>query len=189
VITILSYRKLQILKYSRWSVVLNTLCRQGNRVSTILARPKHRRPSSLRATSRSYSGALHRARYYPLFAVHVHAMAAHRVSHICFALITIFMIMGMVHCSSPHLPDEQLPTKDTEVAKPRAPSPQEIVCLTYRKSCMSESNSFQAASMNTHWDTWEEAEEHCKNICEASWIACRLRQCEDVPGVRRPDEL
>ncbi|EAT89961.1 hypothetical protein HBH56_021970 [Parastagonospora nodorum] len=99
-------------------------------------------------------------------------MAAHPVSHICFALIITFMMMGMVHCGSPHLPDEQLPTEDTEVAKPRAPSPQEI-----------------AASMNTHWDTWEEAEEHCKNICEASWIACRLRQCEDVPGVRRPDEL
>jgi hypothetical protein len=45
----------------------------------------------------------------------------------------------------------------------------------------------QAASMNTFWDEWDE--EHCKNICEASWLACRLRGCDNVAGVRRPDEL
>ncbi|RMZ69621.1 hypothetical protein GMOD_00006454 [Pyrenophora seminiperda CCB06] len=50
---------------------------------------------------------------------------------------------------------QQIPSLDPE--EPRKPSPQEI-----------------AASMNTLWnylDDWDE--EHCKNVCEASWIACR----------------
>ncbi|CAO2653827.1 Nn.00g105600.m01.CDS01 [Neocucurbitaria sp. VM-36] len=42
-----------------------------------------------------------------------------------------------------------------------------------------------AASMNTLWDMWDE--EHCKNICEASWIACRLRHCDDLPDVRKQE--
>jgi hypothetical protein len=47
----------------------------------------------------------------------------------------------------------------------------------------------KAASLNTIWDTWDEAYDHCENICEASWVACRLRQCDNVPGVRSRDEL
>ncbi|KAH7409803.1 hypothetical protein DE146DRAFT_326880 [Phaeosphaeria sp. MPI-PUGE-AT-0046c] len=61
-------------------------------------------------------------------------------------------------------------TDDTISQSSNKPSPQDI-----------------AASMNTFWDDWDE--DHCKNICEASWTACRLRQCHGVPGVRTPDEL
>ncbi|KAH6865271.1 hypothetical protein BKA58DRAFT_242253 [Alternaria rosae] len=53
----------------------------------------------------------------------------------------------------------------------RKPSPQEI-----------------AASMNTLWDyldDWDE--EHCKNVCEASWVACRLRNCYHLPDVRKQE--
>jgi len=46
----------------------------------------------------------------------------------------------------------------------------------------------QAASMNTLWDyldDWDE--EHCKNVCEASWVACRLRNCYHLPDVRKQE--
>jgi len=62
-----------------------------------------------------------------------------------------------------------IPSSDPEV--PRKPSPQEI-----------------AASMNTLWnylDDWDE--DHCKNVCEASWIACQLRNCHYLPDVRKPE--
>ncbi|CAN9418163.1 hypothetical protein CC77DRAFT_1065094 [Alternaria alternata] len=53
----------------------------------------------------------------------------------------------------------------------RKPSPQEI-----------------AHSMNTMWDyldDWDE--DHCINVCEASWIACQLRNCGHLPYVRQQE--
>ncbi|KAF2822953.1 hypothetical protein CC86DRAFT_74276 [Ophiobolus disseminans] len=67
-------------------------------------------------------------------------------------------------------PHSQLGPEDVKGELSQTPSSQEI-----------------AASMNTLWDMWDE--DHCKNICAASWTACRLRHCDNVPGVRRPDEL
>lgn len=31
--------------------------------------------------------------------------------------------------------------------------------------------------MNTLWEPWDE--EHCKNVCEISWTACKMRHCDD----------
>ncbi|KAF1943869.1 hypothetical protein EJ02DRAFT_420872 [Clathrospora elynae] len=81
--------------------------------------------------------------------------------------------------SPPSLPSDNL-ARDHDV-KLRKPSPQDI-----------------AASMNTLWDPWDEDEdgsylvpipdlEHCKNICDASWIACRLRGCDHLTDVRKQE--
>ncbi|KAF2251337.1 hypothetical protein BU26DRAFT_563279 [Trematosphaeria pertusa] len=42
-----------------------------------------------------------------------------------------------------------------------------------------------AESLNTFWMSFDF--DHCRNVCEASRIACRLRHCEQVPGVREWD--
>ncbi|KAH7081416.1 hypothetical protein BKA63DRAFT_561958 [Paraphoma chrysanthemicola] len=97
----------------------------------------------------------------------------YRVAHILLVLVLSALLIRTVWYAFALLwtdmHPEALYQNNVETA-PRKPSPQEI-----------------AASMNTFWDMWDE--DHCKNICEASWIACRLRNCDDVPGVRRPDEL
>lgn len=71
-------------------------------------------------------------------------MVAHRLAHNYYALIIAFMIMGMVHCGSHQLSEEQVakrPTEDTKDARQRTPSPQEIVRPTRRKICLLASNS------------------------------------------------
>jgi hypothetical protein len=42
--------------------------------------------------------------------------------------------------------------------------------------------------MNTLWDyTQDWDEDHCINVCEASWVACRLRNCYHLPEVRKQE--
>ncbi|KAF2030953.1 hypothetical protein EK21DRAFT_88479 [Setomelanomma holmii] len=96
----------------------------------------------------------------------------YRVAHALLVLILSLLLVRTVWYGFSLLWAEQHPPPPREkaAAAPRKPLPQDI-----------------AASMNTFWDMWDE--DHCRNICEASWIACRLRKCDDVPGVRRPDEL
>ena len=72
----------------------------------------------------------------------------------------------------------------------RKPSPQEIVRLSWSRGSLDTRNidHMQAHSMNTMWDyldDWDE--DHCINVCEASWIACQLRNCGHLPYVRQQE--
>jgi hypothetical protein len=111
-----------------------------------------------------------------------------RLAHILLVLSLIVLLVRTVYYGFSLLWVEQFPQQPFDDVSVRKPSPQEIVSRASHRShvpkLLTES---QAASMNTFWNMWDE--DHCKNICEASWIACRLRQCDSVPGVRRPDEL
>ncbi|KAF1968890.1 hypothetical protein BU23DRAFT_255153 [Bimuria novae-zelandiae CBS 107.79] len=42
-----------------------------------------------------------------------------------------------------------------------------------------------AESLNTVWLSYDL--DHCRNVCEASRVACRLRDCWQVPGVKTWD--
>ncbi|KAF1849083.1 uncharacterized protein K460DRAFT_278150 [Cucurbitaria berberidis CBS 394.84] len=91
-----------------------------------------------------------------------------RIAHCMLVLILTALLLGTVFYGFWLLWDEQHPKPQVFDDSERKPSPQEI-----------------AESMNTLWDQWDE--DHCKNVCEASWIACRLRHCDDRPDVRKQE--
>ncbi|KAI4633696.1 uncharacterized protein J4E88_008274 [Alternaria novae-zelandiae] len=103
-----------------------------------------------------------------------------RVAHILLVLVLSSLLIYSVYYAFALLAEDQQHSSpqsvqadselDTDYVS-RKPSPQEI-----------------AASMNTLWDyldDWDE--EHCKNVCEASWVACRLRNCYHLPDVRKQE--
>ncbi|USP74963.1 hypothetical protein yc1106_02237 [Curvularia clavata] len=97
----------------------------------------------------------------------------YRVAHISLILVLSTLLLYSIYYAfailiedrRPHLPPPQ------EDVGPRKPSPQDI-----------------AKSMNTMWnylDDWDE--DHCINVCEASWTACKLRNCDHLPQVRKQE--
>ena len=64
------------------------------------------------------------------------------------------------------------------------PSPQMIVSLSHNNNT-GGLIPVEAESLNTFWLSYDL--DHCRNVCEASKIACRLRDCGHVPGVKSWD--
>ncbi|KAF2123370.1 hypothetical protein P153DRAFT_371695 [Dothidotthia symphoricarpi CBS 119687] len=99
--------------------------------------------------------------------------ALFHIAHALLVLVLTALLIRVVYYGFAILWADQHPQpvqsqQDSANAKLERPSPQEM-----------------AESMNTYWDMWDE--DHCKHVCETSWTACLLRQCDQVPGVRRPN--
>jgi len=67
------------------------------------------------------------------------------------------------------------------------PTPQQIVSWSLITAELADTKLIpkQAASLNTVWLSYDP--DHCRNVCEASKVACQLRDCRRVPGVRSWD--
>ncbi|KAF9732598.1 hypothetical protein PMIN06_009494 [Paraphaeosphaeria minitans] len=98
-----------------------------------------------------------------------------RVLHVLLVLSLTYSLFRVLYWSFSRLADEAQQgnfaphsVSDAESAGPEKSSPQEI-----------------AESLNTLWLSYDL--DHCRNVCEASRVACRLRDCWYVEGVKSWD--
>ncbi|KAF2437584.1 hypothetical protein P171DRAFT_491926 [Karstenula rhodostoma CBS 690.94] len=91
-----------------------------------------------------------------------------RVLHVLLVLSLIYTLLRLLYWSFLRLAEDAQqgnfaphPMSDD----PEKPSPQKI-----------------AESLNTLWLSYDL--DHCRNVCEASRVACRLRDCWYVEGVK-----
>ncbi|KAK7190331.1 hypothetical protein PSPO01_03306 [Paraphaeosphaeria sporulosa] len=98
-----------------------------------------------------------------------------RVLHVLLVLSLIYTLLRLLYWSFSRLADDAQqgnfaphPASDVDSAEPEKLSPQKI-----------------AESLNTLWLSYDL--DHCRNVCEASRVACRLRDCWYVQGVKSWD--
>ncbi|KAF2794266.1 hypothetical protein K505DRAFT_417249 [Melanomma pulvis-pyrius CBS 109.77] len=92
-----------------------------------------------------------------------------RVLHALLVLILTFLLIWSVHYAfSLLLPQQRPPQRQSKEVEEyeRVPTVQDI-----------------AKSLNTHWYSFDI--ENCRNVCEASYEACRGRLCDGMVGVKR----